>query len=75
MILKKLLAILLVPALVLIPGNALFTDNSITVGTVTSNKRIASFSNFGNAVDIYADGYALNSYGKNGFNIFCTDIY
>ncbi len=56
MILKKLLAILLALALVLIPGNALFTDNSITVGVVTSNKRITSFSNFGNAVDIYADG-------------------
>ena len=47
-------------------------DNSITVGAVTSNKRITSFSNFGNAVDIYADGYALNSYDKNGSSKFFT---
>lgn len=47
-------------------------DNSIAVGAVTSNKRITSFSNFGNAVDIYADGYALNSYDQSGSSKFFT---
>lgn len=47
-------------------------DNSIAVGAVTSNKRITSFSNFGNAVDVYADGYALNSYDQSGSSKFFT---
>ncbi|MGN1123196.1 MAG: S8 family serine peptidase [Eubacterium sp.] len=40
--------------------------NSITVGSVSSNKKIATSSNFGEAVDIYSFGVYVNSYDNSG---------
>lgn len=46
--------------------------NAISVGAVSSRKWITSFSNYGDYVDIYADGYALNSYDQSGSSKFFT---
>lgn len=40
--------------------------NCIAVGATTTNNKLASFSNFGEGVDIYATGSNMTSYGDNG---------
>ena len=41
-------------------------ENAITVGAMDQNKRLSSFSNFGEGVDIYATGEGLTSYDTDG---------
>ena len=41
-------------------------ENAITVGAVDPNRKLCSFSNFGEGVDIYATGKAMVSYNSNG---------
>lgn len=38
----------------------------LTVGASTQTNKLASFSNFGKGVDIYATGYGMTSYDNNG---------
>lgn len=40
--------------------------NCIAVGAATTNNKLASFSNFGEGVDIYATGKSMTSYDTNG---------
>lgn len=44
-------------------------ENTITVGATTTGNRLASFSNFGDGVDIYAVGNLMTSYNTSGFKI------
>ncbi|MCH5314398.1 MAG: S8 family serine peptidase [Eubacterium sp.] len=41
-------------------------ESTITVGATGQNKGLASFSNFGEGVDIYATGNGMTSYDNNG---------
>ncbi|MDE6767959.1 MAG: S8 family serine peptidase, partial [Eubacterium sp.] len=43
--------------------------NSIAVGAITQKKKITSFSNFGDGVDIYAIGSNMLSYDNNGTKV------
>ncbi len=43
--------------------------NAVTVGSVSRSKKIASSSNFGEAVDIYSFGVYVNSYNNNGSSV------
>lgn len=42
------------------------TDGVLSVGATISNGKLASFSNFGNGVDIYATGSNMTSYDNSG---------
>ncbi len=41
-------------------------DGVLTVGATTQSNKLASFSNFGEIVDIYATGYGMTSYDNSG---------
>ncbi len=41
-------------------------ENAITVGATGQNKRLSSFSNFGEGVNIYATGEGMTSYDNSG---------
>ena len=43
--------------------------NTITVGSVSHSKKIATSSNFGESVDIYSFGVQVNSYNNNGVSV------
>lgn len=44
-------------------------ENTVTVGSVLSTKKIATSSNFGEVVDIYSFGVRVNSYDSNGVSV------
>ncbi|MGN1328462.1 MAG: S8 family serine peptidase [Eubacterium sp.] len=43
--------------------------SAITVGAVDHTNKLASFSNYGNGVDIYATGKGMTSYNTNGSQV------
>ena len=44
-------------------------ENCITVGATAPTNRLATFSNFGDGVDIYAVGNLMTSYDINGYKV------